>query len=184
MSIPSINSTLIFCLALLVTSVSMAKETRVFTEGNVPSAEEMADILLNSAPNNRSKQTKTRSISFGVKESSAAVSIGLPIKFDLNSSNLNNNSLSYLKQLGSMLNLQKMINENIMIVGHTDTSGSEPYNLNLSKKRAQAVRDFLTSNYQIEQNRIKTVGKGESEILPGEPSTSALNRRVEFYRIQ
>ena len=77
-----------------------------------------------------------------------------------------------------------MANKKIMIVGHTDTSGSEAYNLGLSKRRSQAVKEFLVSNYQIDPARIETTGEGESNTLPGKSGNAPINRRVEFYRIQ
>lgn len=76
----------------------------------------------------------------------------------------------------------------VTITGHTDAKGSEAYNLTLSKKRADAVRDWLKENSGIESERVETFGKGESE--PAEPNTHPdgsdnpagrqKNRRVEI----
>ncbi|NOQ13445.1 MAG: OmpA family protein [Methyloprofundus sp.] len=173
------------CLSYFIAPISLAEETIMYVEDNVPSAEEMADILLDSAPEkNTENEAATRGISFGKPEKNKPVNIGLPIKFDYNSSTLNAESLVYLKQLGTMLNLEKMANKKIMIVGHTDTTGPETYNLDLSKKRSQAVKEFLVSNYQIDPARIETTGQGESNTLSGKSGSAAINRRVEFYRIQ
>jgi len=175
---------------LLMTPFICAKETKVYTDGNVPSAEEMADILLNTTKEKKATKFKLRSVSFGTKKnttnnhSPSVVSIGLPIKFNLNSSQLNPQSTVYLKEIGDMLNLPKMANERIRIVGHTDASGLETYNLNLSERRAQAVKDYLVSYFSISPARIEVIGKGETEILPGKSPNSPLNRRVELYRIQ
>ncbi len=177
------KSLLVLCLTVLITPVASAKEIKLIKEGHVPTAEEMANILLSNTPDKASNKIKTRSVSFGVAKKSEPVSLGLPIKFDYDSSVLNKSSLDYLKQLGTMLNLEKMANETIMIEGHTDAKGSEQYNMDLSKKRSQAVRDFLISNYQIAPSRIKTTGKGESSPLPNKSKFDPLNRRVEFFRI-
>ncbi|WP_428353167.1 OmpA family protein [Methyloprofundus sp.] len=175
----------IICLGFFIVPTLLAKEVKIYTEGNVPSAEEMANILLGSTSEAYNKnKNKTRSITFGSTEKYKPVSIGLPILFDYNSSVLKTTSLTYLKQLGTMLNLEKMTNENIMIVGHSDSTGHENYNLELSKRRSQAVKEFLVSNYQIDPARIETTGKGESDTLQGKPGDSPVNRRVEFYRIQ
>jgi len=129
--------TTIICLGFFIVPTLLAKEVKVYTEGNVPSAEEMANILLDSAPETKNiNEQKTRSITFGSTEKYKPVSIGLPILFDYNSSALKASSLTYLKQIGTMLNLEKMANENIMIVGHTDSTGHESYNLN------QQLRNF------------------------------------------
>ena len=175
----------IICLGYFIVPVSLAKEVKIFTADNVPSAEEMADILLNSTSEKSvSNAPKTRSLTFGKRKKTDPVYIGLPLKFNFNSSTLSTKSLTYLKQLGIMLNLEKMADENIMIVGHTDAIGPETYNLDLSQRRSLAVKEFLVSNYQVDPARIKTSGKGESDTLPGKSKKSSINRRVEFYRIQ
>ncbi len=178
------NSVFIICLSHFMMPLALAKEVIMFNEDNIPTAEEMANIFLNSNSGNRENRIKTRSISFGVVEKESPVRIGLPIKFDYDSSVLTNNSMSILKRLGMMLNLEKVANEKVMIEGHTDASGSESYNLSLSKRRAKAVSDYLISNYQIDPARINTAGRGESSPLPGISKFDSLNRRVEFFRIQ
>jgi outer membrane protein OmpA-like peptidoglycan-associated protein len=64
----------------------------------------------------------------------------------------------------------------IEVGGHTDTRGSDEYNLRLSEQRAQAVKNELIRNGVMEQ-RIKAVGYGESRPIS---SDHAMNRRVEI----
>jgi outer membrane protein OmpA-like peptidoglycan-associated protein len=52
----------------------------------------------------------------------------------------------------------------IMVVGHTDTSGSDSYNMALSMRRAQAVKDGLASN-GVPASMVSTSGRGESELM-------------------
>ncbi|MEO6219059.1 MAG: OmpA family protein [Ginsengibacter sp.] len=77
--------------------------------------------------------------------------------------------------------LNKYPNTNIEIQGHTDSRGSDEYNMGLSEKRAGAVSSYLQSN-GIAAARITTKGYGES--APGYTNDSdegmAQNRRVEF----
>ena len=64
--------------------------------------------------------------------------------------------------------------------GHTDTSGTDTYNLKLSKLRASSVAKYLIDN-GIEITRIEVVGLGESQLLNEDTAESEyLNRRVEF----
>jgi outer membrane protein OmpA-like peptidoglycan-associated protein len=67
------------------------------------------------------------------------------------------------------------------LVGHTDSIGSDAYNLGLSKRRAEAVRNYMVAK-GITQNRLKVDWKGERE--PIAPNTTkagqAQNRRVEI----
>ena len=72
-------------------------------------------------------------------------------------------------------------NYGIYVYGHTDNIGSEEYNLDLSEKRAQTVRDYLTEN-GIAPEIITSKGFGKSRpIVPGTSAEArAENRRVEI----
>jgi len=72
-------------------------------------------------------------------------------------------------------------NYGIYVYGHTDDIGSEEYNLDLSEKRAQTVRDYLTEN-GIAPEIITSKGFGKSRpIVPGTSAEArAENRRVEI----
>ena len=82
--------------------------------------------------------------------------------------------------------LVKLLKDNPNIIveigAHTDTNGSEEYNIKLSQRRAQAVVDYLIQN-GIEKERIIAFGYGESQPLVY-PELSdydeQLNRRAEF----
>lgn len=69
----------------------------------------------------------------------------------------------------------------LLIKGHTDDTGSEQYNQSLSERRAQSVKNLLTT-FNVNTKRISTVGMGEYQ--PKVPNTSAqnrqMNRRVEL----
>lgn len=70
---------------------------------------------------------------------------------------------------------------NAIIEGHTDTSGEESYNLDLSSRRARAVKDVLVNDYQIAPERLNIVGVGSSAPIESNTTSSgrAYNRRVE-----
>jgi outer membrane protein OmpA-like peptidoglycan-associated protein len=77
----------------------------------------------------------------------------------------------------------------VRLVGHTDSRGADAYNLDLSHRRAAAVRDYLVANGYT--GVIEIDGKGESEpFVPVDPehfendqeATDQLNRRVELVR--
>jgi outer membrane protein OmpA-like peptidoglycan-associated protein/tetratricopeptide (TPR) repeat protein len=82
--------------------------------------------------------------------------------------------------------LERMMLQNpgmkVEIRGHTDRVGAKNYNLFLSRKRAEAVKDFLTKK-GIDSRRIKVIGFGYSKPLASnddEKDGRELNRRVEF----
>ena len=71
--------------------------------------------------------------------------------------------------------------EVIIAVGHTDSVGSDAYNQKLSEKRAQAVKDYLTSK-GTDASRVYVEGKGEKQPVADNKSADgrAKNRRVEI----
>jgi outer membrane protein OmpA-like peptidoglycan-associated protein len=73
----------------------------------------------------------------------------------------------------------------LKIVGHTDADGDNTSNLELSRKRAEAVKNALASVYGIDASRLATEGKGETEPVSdnGTSDGKAQNRRVEFIKI-
>lgn len=84
-----------------------------------------------------------------------------------------------LNKLVAILN--KYPNTNIEIQGHTDSRGTDEYNMGLSERRAGAVRDYLQSQ-GINSIRMTTKGFGESApaYTNDTPEGMAQNRRVEF----
>lgn len=77
--------------------------------------------------------------------------------------------------------LMRYENTMIQIEGHTDNVGTEEYNMELSRRRADAVGEYLVSQ-GVNPARIRTVGFGESEPIAGNDSPwgRAQNRRVEM----
>jgi outer membrane protein OmpA-like peptidoglycan-associated protein len=104
------------------------------------------------------------------------------ILFDVNSDKIKPESYGAIKDIANVLNENGDVK--VTIIGHTDADGDEAKNLELSKKRADAVKQFLTKEFGIAADRMKTDGKGESQ--PADNNTSpegkANNRRVEFVK--
>ena len=69
----------------------------------------------------------------------------------------------------------------VFVEGHTDDLGSDKYNLDLSMKRAEKIRELLLSG-GISDELISVIGYGESQPLVPNTSTEnrAVNRRIEF----
>ncbi len=82
--------------------------------------------------------------------------------------------------------LKENPNIKVEIQGHTDSIGSERYNLILSQKRAEAVKDILVKKYGISPDRIIAKGYGESKPIASNktPEGRAKNRRVIAVRIK
>jgi OmpA-OmpF porin, OOP family len=105
------------------------------------------------------------------------------ILFDVNSANIRAESYGTLKELANVLKENPDLK--VKIVGHTDSDGNDVSNLDLSKRRAAAVKAALTSEFGIDESRMQTDGKGESEPIDKNdtPAGKANNRRVEFIKI-
>jgi outer membrane protein OmpA-like peptidoglycan-associated protein len=101
------------------------------------------------------------------------------VNFDFNTANLRPESETELNKLAEIL--KNNINTSVNIVGHTDSVGSDAYNLNLSKQRAEAVVNYLI-NKGIDGKRLISIGKGESEPIATNDTEDgrAINRRVEY----
>jgi len=98
------------------------------------------------------------------------------IEFAYDSSFLRPEYFPLLNDIGRTLT-NHAIEKNIMVIeGHTDWDGSEPYNFNLSLKRARAVKSFLIAHFPISPARIKIIGYGETAPLVS--NTSDLNRQL------
>ena len=69
--------------------------------------------------------------------------------------------------------------------GHTDADGKDDANLDLSKRRAASVKAALAKEFGIDESRMETDGKGESEPIDKNdtPAGKANNRRVEFIKL-
>jgi outer membrane protein OmpA-like peptidoglycan-associated protein len=98
--------------------------------------------------------------------------------FDYDSDVLRDAARKNLSTLAS--SLEKYPNTDLMIVGHTDATGPDAYNMTLSERRAAAAANYLTSQ-GVTRTRLRSTGRGETE--PVAPNASEAdrqkNRRVE-----
>jgi len=105
------------------------------------------------------------------------------ILFDFNSAQIKPESNGALMDIANVLKEDAKIH--VKIVGHTDSDGDAQVNLDLSKKRAEAVKAILASDFGIDAGRMVTDGKGK--IQPIDNNTTAVgkanNRRVEFIKL-
>ena len=67
----------------------------------------------------------------------------------------------------------------LTIEGHTDASGGEAYNQNLSERRAASAKSYLVSQGGLEPSLLNTIGFGKSRPLPDKPELAPEQRRIE-----
>ncbi|MET0988991.1 MAG: OmpA family protein [Steroidobacteraceae bacterium] len=109
------------------------------------------------------------------------ITLNLPsnVTFASNSSDLNSQFFATLDSVGTVL---KEYNKTVVeVAGHTDSTGSDEYNKQLSTRRAQTVANYLT-NRGIKQERLLPVGAGEAYPVASNDTEQGkqLNRRVEL----
>jgi outer membrane protein OmpA-like peptidoglycan-associated protein len=107
------------------------------------------------------------------------VSLSGDVSFDVGSAELRANALPMLDAIATFL--QNNPERNLMIEGHTDSTGSEEGNLTLSQNRAEAVRTYFTEN-GIAAERIETQGYGAASPVASNDTSEGRrqNRRVEI----
>jgi outer membrane protein OmpA-like peptidoglycan-associated protein len=116
----------------------------------------------------------------------AAPKVGALILFDFDSDGIKIESLPLLQEFGKALQNDHLKDAVLIVAGYTDSTGSDEYNLALSRRRAEAVKTFLISQYRLPENQLLVKFYGENKPLESNETTEgrAKNRRVEFIRIQ
>ncbi|MDO9058328.1 MAG: OmpA family protein [Bradyrhizobium sp.] len=126
----------------------------------------------------------TRSLSATEREEIATLAkdkpnIDLEITFDYNSAEISAKSLPSVQALGKALTNPDLKGSTFVVAGHTDAAGGEAYNQDLSERRADSIKRYLTDKYGVAAADLVTVGYGESKLKdPGQPLAEA-NRRVQ-----
>ena len=106
-------------------------------------------------------------------------SIDLELQFDFNSDVLRGHALKTATLLGDAIASPEFKNRTFLIAGYTDAKGTDQLNQSLSERRAEAVRTFLITRYQIPAADLIAVGYGKMDLkTPADPN-AAVNRRVQ-----
>ncbi|HRI10370.1 MAG TPA: OmpA family protein [Nannocystaceae bacterium] len=102
------------------------------------------------------------------------------IYFDLNKDTIKPKSKPVLDRAVEVLKDFPSIR--IEISGHTDSTGSREYNLDLSRRRAESVKRYLVTEGGVEESRVQTRGAGPDEPIDTNKTAAgrAKNRRIEF----
>jgi outer membrane protein OmpA-like peptidoglycan-associated protein len=130
------------------------------------------------------RNRKTRSLSLGERQEIAEIAatkpkIDLVIQFDYNSAEISKTSMSSVQELGKALSDASLKGSTFVVAGHTDAIGSEPYNQDLSERRADTIKRYLTEKYGINGSDLVTVGYGETKPKDPNAPMDPTNRRVQ-----
>ncbi len=107
------------------------------------------------------------------------------IRFGFNEAFVREEEIPQLERIGEII--ERIVASNpdevFLIEGHTDAVGSDGYNLGLSEKRADAVRDAMLRYFNISAQNIETIGYGEQFLKIQTLEEEQENRRVTIRRI-
>lgn len=189
--------------ATLVTCQAKAEKVVVYQEGQLVNPQDVADVLGKTrsirlldepapaaAPTTAVTTVAAVSTAHAAKrpatsaaahdESNAPASaLSLPVRFAFDSADILPEARGQLDALAKGIKLLPA-DRAVLVEGHTDAVGDDNYNLELSRARARAVRDYLVQHHGIDASRLKTVGYGEARPVEGSDPYAAVNRRVQF----
>lgn len=102
------------------------------------------------------------------------------VSFDVDSSRINRSFYQSLNKVASVL--ADYPQTAVHIIGHTDSTGSDAYNHNLSLQRASSVKGYLTRQ-GVDEPRTRTEGRGENVPVASNATADgrSRNRRVEIF---
>jgi outer membrane protein OmpA-like peptidoglycan-associated protein len=126
----------------------------------------------------------TRSLSVTEREEIATIAkdkpnIDLEITFDYNSAAISAKSLPSVQALGRALTNPDLKGSTFIVAGHTDAAGGEAYNQDLSERRADSIKRYLTDKFGIAGSDLVAVGYGKTKLKDPANPLAEVNRRVQ-----
>jgi outer membrane protein OmpA-like peptidoglycan-associated protein len=126
----------------------------------------------------------TRSLSVSEREEIATLAkdkpnIDLEITFDYNSADISAKSLPAVQALGKALTNPDLKGSTFVVAGHTDAAGGEGYNQELSERRADSIKRYLTEKFGVAGTDLVAVGYGKSKLKDAANPMDPANRRVQ-----
>lgn len=105
------------------------------------------------------------------------------IVFDFDSATIRPESYETIGLMADALHHPYLLQYRFLVIGHTDAKGDRTYNLNLSQKRAESIRDALTTTFRVDPARLDAVGLGEEQLRDPADPYAQVNRRVQLINI-
>jgi outer membrane protein OmpA-like peptidoglycan-associated protein len=135
------------------------------------------------------RNRKTRSLSLGERQEIAELAatkpkIDLEIRFDYNSAAISKSSMPAVQELGKALSNASLKGSTFVVAGHTDAIGSEAFNQDLSERRADTIKKYLTEKYGLNGSDLVTVGYGKTQPKDPNAPMDPINRRVQVVNME
>jgi OOP family OmpA-OmpF porin len=105
------------------------------------------------------------------------------IQFDEDAAVVRPESFRTLGRIADTLTHPSLLGYKFLIVGHTVSTGKREYNLILSQRRADVIRDILINTFKISPKRLQALGLGEEQLLDSLHPTAAVNQQVQVVTV-
>jgi outer membrane protein OmpA-like peptidoglycan-associated protein len=180
-------STLCLLLGLAAGAASAADDVKLYRSNETVNPADVAAVLGGAPIKYRGirllEETAAKAPGGGGAAASASPAapkaLALPVQFSFDSADILPAARAQLDALAEGVRLLPK-ERLVTIEGHTDALGGEDYNTRLSMRRAQSVKRYLVAQHGIEASRLRAIGMGEYETLPGLAPLAPENRRVQF----
>jgi len=166
-----------FCIPFI--SADVLAEEIAFDEENTPTV----DDVVNALKPDDIPDIKLRGINYKPEPAEPKM-ISVELQFEKNSSELTANTKRSLSMVGQALNSEELKELKYILEGHADATGTTEYNMRLSQKRAESVKQYLVKKHNINPEKLVAVGKGEKDLLDADNPDSMKNRRVRIITAQ
>jgi outer membrane protein OmpA-like peptidoglycan-associated protein len=169
-------------------AIERALRPKPITRGLSPRPEDLIAMLAETKFLAGIRGRSTRSLSASEREEIAIIAMTKPnidfeLVFDFNSAQISAKSRPAVEALGRALANPGLKGSTFVIVGHTDGVGSDAYNQELSERRADSIKQYLTIHYGIASSDLVAVGYGKSRLKEPSRPMSEVNRRVQVFNM-
>ena len=145
----------------------------------VPSILDIVGLQMGVVANVQGLQQAMRDL--GAQETNLEITVDLPadVLFDFDKSDIRPDAATALAKLAVIIRAQPK--GRTRIEGHTDSKGDDAYNQKLSERRAESVKNWLTTKESLDGSRMTTKGWGEAKpVAPNDTDANRQkNRRVQ-----
>jgi len=105
------------------------------------------------------------------------------IRFDEDAAVVRPESYRILGRIADTLYHPSLLGYKFLIVGHTVSTGKRDYNLTLSQRRAETIRDIMITTFKISPKRLQAIGLGEEQLLDGLHPAAQVNAQFQIVTV-
>ena len=109
--------------------------------------------------------------------------VAADIQFDEDAAVVRPESYRMLGRIADTLYQPSLLGYKFLIVGHSISTGKRDYNLTLSQRRADVIRDIMISTFKVSPKRLQSLGLGEEQMLDSLHPSAPVNAQVQLITV-